>query len=249
MLNVSSAPTYQRVLLKLSGEALAGLQPAEGGHKKFGIDPKMLGKLAHDVQSVYQTGVEIAIVIGGGNIYRGVQAESSPPTDRTTSDHMGMLATIINGLALQSILENHGVPCRLMSAMHIPNVCETFVRRKALGHLNKNRVVICVAGSGNPYFTTDTAAALRACELGCDLLLKATKVAGVYTADPAHHADASFLPTLTYNEVIEKKLKVMDMTAITLAKENKIPIAVFSIYENNGFSKVLDKTTQFTFIS
>jgi len=249
---VLSAPKegYQRVLLKLSGEALASLQPPAGqGHKKFGIDPKMLEKLAHDIQSVYQAGVEIVIVVGGGNIYRGVQAESSPPTDRTTSDHMGMLATIINGLALQTVLENHGIPCCLMSAMPIPNVGETFARRKAIENLNKKRVVICVAGTGNPYFTTDTAAALRACELDCDLLLKATKVAGVYTADPTHHADANFLPTLTYREVIEKKLKVMDMTAITLAKENKIPIAVFSIYENNGFSKVLDKTAQFTFIS
>ncbi|RZI45934.1 UMP kinase [Candidatus Finniella inopinata] len=246
---MSSSPQYRRVLLKLSGEALASLESTGSGHKKFGIDPKMLEKLAQDILSVHQTGLEIALVVGGGNIYRGAQADAYPSTDRTSADHMGMLATTINGLALKSALEHYGMPVSLMSAMPIPNVCETFTRRKAVEALNKKHVLICVAGTGNPYFTTDSAAALRACELNCDLLLKATKVAGIYTADPNHHASAEFLPRLTYREVIERKLKVMDMTAITLAKENKIPIAVFSIYENNGFGKVLNKATQFTIIS
>ena len=240
---------YKRVLLKLSGEALASLELPGPEHKKFGIDPKMLAKIAQDIRTVYESGIEVALVIGGGNIYRGAEENIFPSTDRTTSDHMGMLATVINGLALKKTLEHHGMPCCLMSAMSIPAVCESFTRLKALDQLNKKHILICVAGTGNPYFTTDTAAVLRACELDCDLLLKATKVSGVYTSDPAYQKDTVFLPLLSYQDVIEKKLKVMDMTAITLAKENKIPIAVFSIYENNGFSKVLAKTSQFTFIS
>lgn len=240
---------YQRVLLKLSGEALASVQPAIGSEKKFGIDQKMLEKVAQDIKVVKQSGIQICVVIGGGNIYRGVQAVAHHNMDRTISDQMGMLATIINGLALQNALENEGVHCSLLSAMPIASIGEAFSRRLALQYMEEGRVVISVAGSGNPYFTTDTAAALRASELNCDLLLKATKVGGVYTDDPEYNEDAKFLPTLCYDDVLAKRLKVMDSTAIALACENNIPIAVFSIYENNSFYNVVQGNGAFSIIS
>lgn len=246
---MTASQKNRRVLLKLSGEALAGLNATGGTEKKIGIDQKMLEKVARDIQSVHQNGIQICVVIGGGNIFRGVQAVAHHNMDRTISDQMGMLATVMNGLALQNALENTSVPCNLLSALPIPTISEGFSRRKALDYMNQGRVVISVAGSGHPYFTTDTAAALRACELNCDLLLKATKVPGVYTADPERHSDAEFLPKLTYEDVLTKKLKVMDATAIALAHENNIPIAVFSIYENNSFHNVLQGQGTFSLIS
>ncbi len=228
---------------------MASIQPSSNLEKKFGIDQKMLEKVAQDIKLVRQSGTQICIVVGGGNIFRGVQAVAQHDMDRTVSDQMGMLATVINGLALQNTLENEGVACSLLSAISIPSVSEAFSRRRALHHMNEGHVVISVAGSGNPYFTTDTAAALRACELNCDLLLKATKVTGVYTADPARHPEAEFLPVLSFEDIFTKKLKVMDATAIALAHENNIPIAVFSIYENNSFHNVIQGKGPFSLIS
>jgi uridylate kinase len=237
---------YKRVLLKISGEALASVDPE--GDRNLGIDQKMLEKIAQDIKTVYDHGVEICLVVGGGNIYRGVYGMARHGMDRTTSDQMGMLATVINGMALQHAIESEGMTCRLMSAIPMPTLAESYVRRQAIRHMEKKRVVLFVAGTGTPYFTTDTAAALRASEMNCDLLLKATKVKGVYAKDPVHHKDAEFLPRLTYDEVLAKKLKVMDTAAITLTQENQIPIAVFSIYEQGGFAKVISGQGHFSLI-
>jgi uridylate kinase len=231
---------YNRVLIKLSGEALAGDQG-------FGISGEVLNKISSEIVKLHATGCEIAIVVGGGNIHRGV-AGATTGMDRATSDYMGMMATVINCLALQDSLERNNVYTRVMSAIDMQEVAEPYIRRRAVRHLEKKRVVIFAGGTGNPYFTTDTAAALRASEMGCDLLLKATKVQGVYTKDPVHHKDAVFLPRLTYDQVLDQNLRVMDTAAIALTRENSVPIAVFSIYENDGFAKVINGQGRFTLI-
>lgn len=240
-------PSYQRVLLKLSGEALASPDPLQNDN--HGISYDMLQKLVADIISVKNLNINVCIVVGGGNIYRGVSGMAQHKLDRCTADSMGMLATVINGIALQNALTNAGVQTRLMSAIPMPTVCEPYACHRAVSHLKNGRVVIFAGGTGNPYFTTDTAAVLRASEMQCDLILKATKVKGVYCSDPKHNADAKFLSHLTYQEVKLRQLKVMDATAIALAQENQIPIAVFSIYEDDGFKKVLQRATEFTLIS
>ena len=215
------APAYQRVLLKLSGEALMGEQ-------KFGIDPVIANQIATEVSEIQQIGVQAAIVIGGGNIFRGVAA-SAKGMDRATADYMGMLATVINGLALQDALEQHGVNTRVVTAIEMRAVAEPFIRRRAIRHLEKGRVVIFAAGTGNPYFTTDTAAALRAMEIKADVILKGTKVDGIYTADPMKDASATRYDSISYLKVIEQGLKVMDTTAISLCMDNHLPIVVFNL--------------------
>jgi uridylate kinase len=239
--------SFKRVLLKLSGEALASLTPSQSDN--FGISQEMLERIALDIKVVHDLGVQIGVVVGGGNIFRGAHGVAHHALARTTSDHMGMLATVINGLALQNAIEAEGTPCRLMSALPIEAVSETYIRQRAIRHLEKGRVVVFSAGTGNPYFTTDTAAALRASELGCDLLLKATKVDGIYCSDPKKNSAADFLENLNYNEVLDRGLNVMDTTAITLAKENNIPLRVFSIYNENGFANVLQNQGRYSTIS
>jgi len=224
-------PRYGRILLKLSGEALMGDQG-------FGISPEMIKYVAEEVQSVYDLGVQIAIVVGGGNIFRGIAA-SSYGMDRASADHMGMLATVINSLALQDALEKQGMQTRTQSAISMHEVAEPYILRRAVRHLEKGRVVIFAAGTGNPYFTTDTAAVLRAQEIHAEILLKATKVDGVYDADPVTHADARFLEDVTYMEVLERQLKVMDMTAISLAMDNHLPLSVFNLSQASNIRKVV----------
>jgi len=216
-----SEPAYKRVLLKLSGEALMG-------EKQYGIDPAVTTQIARDVQEVQSLGVETAIVIGGGNIFRGV-AGTARGMDRATGDYMGMLATVINGLALQDALEQHGVNTRVMSAIEMRAVAEPFIRRRAIRHLEKGRAVIFAAGTGNPYFTTDTAAALRAMEIRAGVIMKATKVDGIYTADPVKDPSATKFDTISYLQVLEQRLKVMDATAISLCMDNQLPILVFNL--------------------
>src|SRR5215208_2667178 len=225
------APAYRRILLKLSGEALMG-------EKMYGIDPAVTSQIAHDVQDIQNLGVETAIVIGGGNIFRGVAA-SARGMDRATGDYMGMLATVINALALQDALERQGVLTRVMSAIEMRAVSEPFIRRRAIRHLEKGRAVIFAAGTGNPYFTTDSAAALRANEIHADILLKATKVDGLYTADPEKDPAAVMLPEVTYQEVLEKDLKVMDTAAISLCRDNGIPIAIFDLMTAGNIRRVV----------
>jgi len=214
-------PAYRRILLKLSGEALMGEQ-------SFGIDPAVASRIARDVAEVRALGVEVAIVIGGGNIFRGVAA-SARGMDRATADYMGMLATCINGLALQDALEHEGVITRTMTAIEMRAIAEPFIRRRAVRHLEKGRVVVFAAGTGNPYFTTDTAAALRAMEIRADVLMKATKVDGIYTADPVKFPDAERFETISYLDIVVRGLQVMDATAISLCKDNKMPIIVFNL--------------------
>ena len=216
-----STPVYKRVLLKLSGEALMGEQ-------QFGVDPAVVVRIAEDVKGIQKLGVETAIVIGGGNIFRGLVA-SARGMDRATADYMGMLATVINGLALQDALEQAGVLTRVVTAIEMRAVAEPFIRRRAIRHLEKGRVVIFAAGTGNPYFTTDTAAALRAMEIKADVILKGTKVDGIYTADPMIDKSATRFDRITYLEVIDKGLRVMDSTAITLCMDNRLPIIVFNL--------------------
>lgn len=237
---------YKRVLLKISGEALAGPDHA---NISMGISQVMLTKLAHDIRNVVNLGVEVCIVIGGGNIYRGIAGSKEHGIDRSTSDHMGMLATVINALALQNAVEHLGMQCRVMTAIPMEAFAEPYIRRRAISHMNKGRVVIFAAGMGNPYFTTDTPAALRALEMNCDLLLKATKVDGVYDKDPKKHADAVHFDHLTYTEVLSKHLAVMDATAVTLIRENCLPLAVFNIFEEDGFARVITGETKHTIIS
>ena len=208
------------------------------GDRDYGLDVKTVDRIAEEVKVVRGLGVEICIVIGGGNIFRGVSA-AAHGMHRAVADNIGMLATVMNSIAFQSSLERIGVGTRVMSAIHMPNVCEPYIQRRAMRHLDKGRVVICAAGSGNPYFTTDTAAILRALETNCDSLIKATKVDGVYDSDPVKNSNAQFLEKLSYDEVIGKDIKVMDHTAITLAKENNIPIIVFSLKEKGNLEKVL----------
>lgn len=218
------------------------------GDQSYGLDVKAVDRVAGEVASAYKKGYEICMVIGGGNIFRGISA-AAYGMHRAAADSVGMLATVMNSIAFQNSLEKIGVPTRVLSAIAMPNVCEAYIRRKALRHLEKRRVVICAAGSGNPYFTTDTAAALRALELSCDVLIKATKVAGVFTTDPEKHTDAEFIEKISYKDVIEKDIRVMDQTAITLAKENNMPIIVFSIKEAGNFEKVLSGEGRCSIIS
>lgn len=222
---------YKRILLKLSGESLMG-------NKQFGIDHDVLGQYASEIKDVVASGVQVAIVIGGGNIFRGIQAADGG-MDRVQGDYMGMLATMINSMALQSSLEKMEVQTRLQSAIEMNQICEPFIRRRAVRHLEKNRVVIFGAGTGNPYFTTDTAASLRAIEIEADVVLKGTRVDGIYTADPEKDKSATKFETITFNEVYEKNLNVMDMTAFTLCNENKLPIIVFDMNKPGNLKKVV----------
>lgn len=222
---------YKRILLKLSGEALLGNQ-------QYGIDNDRVSKYANEIKAILDAGVELAIVIGGGNIYRGIQAEKGG-IDRVQGDYMGMLATVINGLALQSGLEMVGVKTRLQTAIKMEQIAEPFIKRKATRHLQKGRVVIFGAGTGNPYFTTDTAASLRAIEIGADVILKGTRVDGIYTSDPEKDSNAKKYDKISFNEVYEKGLNVMDMTAFTLCKENNLPIIVFDMNKPGNLKKVV----------
>lgn len=219
-------PRYQRVLIKLSGEALMGFQ-------SFGVDPAMMANIAREIVEVHEMGVEIAIVVGGGNIIRGVKV-SEAGFDRATGDYMGMLATVINSLALQSALEKEGIYTRVLSAIQMSEVAEPFIRRRAIRHLEKKRVVILAAGTGNPYFSTDTAAVLRAMEIKAEVILKATKVDGVYDSDPSENENAKLFEKLTYFQVLEKGLKVMDTTAISLCMDNGLPIIVFNLRQEGN---------------
>ena len=228
---MSEKPAYRRVLLKLSGEALMGSQD-------FGIDEPVVSWIASEIKGIHDLGVEIAIVIGGGNIIRGLAA-SHRGIDRVTGDHMGMLATVINGLALQDALEKQGVTTRVQTAIEIRDVAEPFIRRRAMRHLEKQRAVIFAAGTGNPFFTTDSAAALRANEIHAEVLLKATGVDGVYTADPRQDPDAERVPHLTYQQVLERNLRVMDAAAISLCRDNEIPIIVFKLMEEANIQRVV----------
>ncbi len=228
---MSAKLKYKRVLLKISGEALMGGQD-------FGIDVAMTSRIAKEVAQAHASGLEIGLVIGGGNIFRGLSA-SAAGIERTTADYMGMLATIMNALAMQSALEKTGLDTRVMSAIPMTTVCEPYIRRRAARHMERGRIVIFAAGTGNPFFTTDTAAALRAAEMGCDALLKGTKVDGVYDKDPALHDDAVRFEKLSYLDVINKDLRVMDASAVTLMRENNIPIIVFSIAEQGRFEQVM----------
>ena len=221
---------YKRILLKLSGEALIG-------EKKYGIDPKRLGDYAQEIKNIFDKGVQIAIVIGGGNIYRGIESEGAG-FDRVQGDHMGMLATIINGMALQSALASLSIDTRLQTAIKMEQVAEPYIRRRAMRHLEKNRVVIFGGGTGNPYFTTDTAAALRAIEIEADIILKGTRVDGIFSEDPEKNSSALKYDTITFDEVYKKKLNVMDLTAFTLCKENNLPINVFNMNIKGNLTKV-----------
>jgi uridylate kinase len=224
---------YKRVLLKLSGEALMG-------DKEFGIDHNRLKQYADDIKAIVKEGVEIAIVIGGGNIFRGVGNDAEDVIDRVQGDYMGMLATVINSMALQSALERIGVNTRLQSAIKMEQICEPYIKRRAVRHLEKGRVVIFGAGTGNPYFTTDTAASLRAIEIEADVILKGTRVDGIYSSDPEKDKDAVKYQTVTFDEVYEKGLKIMDMTAFTLCNENKVPIIVFDMNKSGNLLRVLE---------
>jgi uridylate kinase len=238
---MSADLSYRRVLLKISGEALMG-------ELDYGLDPAMVTHIANEIQSVAALGVELCLVIGGGNIFRGVSG-AAVGMERASADYMGMLATVINSLALQNELERRGVITRVQSAISMQSVCEPYIRRRAVRHLEKKRVVIFAAGTGNPFFTTDTAAALRASEMGCDALLKATKVDGVYDADPHRVPGARRFERLDYLEVLSRDLQVMDASAISLARENGIPILVFSIFDRGGFADVVRGKGRYTIIA
>ena len=225
------AAAYQRILLKVSGELLAG----RAGH---GVDEAVMADLADEIRQVHEMGVQIGIVTGGGNIFRGLAA-STRGMDRVGADYMGMLATVINGLALQHALEKRGLYTRVMSAIEMARVCEPYIRRRAVRHLEKGRIVVLAAGTGNPYFTTDTAAALRAIEVGADVILKATKVDGIYTDDPVTHPEATLFPKLSYLDILNRGLKVMDSTAITLCMDNRLPLVVFNLGVPGNLPKVV----------
>lgn len=226
-----SPPEYRRVLLKLSGEALMG-------ELDYGIEPKVIQRMAAEIATARETGVEIAIVIGGGNIFRGAGLARAG-MDRVTGDYMGMLATVMNALAIQDALESHGVFARVMSALQIHDVCEDYIRRRAVRHLEKGRVVILAAGTGNPFFTTDTAASLRAIEIGADVLLKATKVDGVYDSDPVRHPDAQRYDTVSFDKVLADKLSVMDATAVVMCRDNDLPLRVFDLTRANALVQAM----------
>ena len=225
-------PKYQRVLVKLSGEALLGKQT-------HGIDTAVCALLAQEIKEVVSLGTGTALVVGGGNIFRGASRSKEFEMERTVADYMGMLATVLNGLALQNALENEGVPARVMTEIHMDQIAEPYIRRRAIRHLEKKRVVIFVGGTGNPYFTTDTAAALKAAEIDAEIVLKGTKVDGVYSADPVKDKSAKFYKDLSYMEVIKNNLKVMDLTAITMCMENNIPINVFNFLQRGNLKKIV----------
>lgn len=238
---MTTSPKYKRVLLKLSGEALMGDQ-------EFGLDTTTVDRIAAEIKAVHEGGIQIALVIGAGNIFRGV-ALSQSNIERTTADYMGMLATVLNALAMQSVLEGLGVSTRVLSAIPMSSVCEPYIRRRAVRHMEKNRVVIFAAGTGNPFFTTDTAAALRSVEMNCDALLKGTQVDGVYSADPKKDPKAERYEHLTYQKVLANDLKVMDTSAIALARENNVPILVFSIHNSGAFADVVQGKGTHTIIN
>jgi uridylate kinase len=224
-------PAYQRVLLKLSGEALLGEEP-------YGIDPNLIARVAGEIAELASMGVEVGLVIGGGNIFRGAGLAEAG-MDRVTADHMGMLATVINALAFQDALERKGATARVMSALSIHQVCEDYIRRRAIRHMEKGRVVIFAAGTGNPFFTTDTAASLRAIEIGADVLIKATKVDGVYSADPMTDPEARRYGTLSFDQVLNDKLKVMDATAIVMCRDNNVPLVVFNLNNTGDLVRIV----------
>jgi uridylate kinase len=233
-------PKYRRVLLKVSGEALMGAG-------QYGIDTATVDRIAADVKEAADAGSQICMVVGGGNIFRGL-AGAAKGIERATADYMGMLATVMNALALQAALERAGLPCRVQSAIAMNNVCEPYIRRRAIRHMEKGRVVIFAAGTGNPFFTTDTAAALRAAEMGVEVMLKATQVDGVYSADPKKDPKATRYDSLSYHEVLAKDLQVMDASAISVSRENNIPILVFSLTDPGGLAKVLSGRGRATII-
>jgi uridylate kinase len=226
-----TAPKYQRVLLKISGEVLAGDQG-------YGIDPKVIDTISSEIKDIYDLGVEVAVVIGGGNIFRGLAA-SADGMERSSADYMGMLATVLNALALQNALERKGVFTRVQSAIEMRQLAESYIRRRAIRHLEKKRVVIFAGGTGNPYFSTDTAAALRAMEIGAQVILKGTKVDGIYDADPMKHPKAKRYDELTYFQVIEKDLRVMDSTAVTLCMDHNLPLIVFNLKEPGNIKRII----------
>ncbi len=234
-------PTYKRVLLKVSGEALMG-------DKAYGLDNATVKAIAQDIKDAVALGVQVALVIGGGNIFRGIAGAASG-MERAQADYMGMLATVMNALAMQSALERMGVPTRVQSAIEMSSICEPYIRRRAIRHMEKGRVVIFAAGTGNPFFTTDTAAALRAAEMGCDALLKGTQVDGVYDSDPRKNPEASRFTTLSYLEMLARDLAVMDAAAISVARENHLPIIVFNIHEAGAFTAVMQGQGRFTTVT
>jgi uridylate kinase len=237
---MSAALKYRRILLKISGEALMG-------GRDYGLEPAMVARIADEIAAVHKLGVELCLVIGGGNIFRGVSG-AAVGMERASGDYIGMLATVINALAMQNELERRSVTTRVQSAISMQAVCEPYIRRRAIRHLEKGRLVIFAAGTGNPFFTTDTAAALRASEMGCDALLKATMVDGVYDADPHRVSGAHRFERLNYHEVLTRDLAVMDASAVSLARENRIPILVFSILESGGFAQVVRGEGRYTLI-
>jgi uridylate kinase len=235
------AAPYHRVLLKLSGEALMGGQD-------YGLESDTLQRIAREIHAVHAKGIEVAVVVGGGNIFRGISG-ASQGIERASADFMGMLATVINAIAMQNVLEFMGAPTRVLSAISMREVCEPYIRRRAIRHMEKGRIVICAAGTGNPYFTTDTAAALRAAELACDVLLKATQVDGVYSSDPKADAGAERYEALSYHQVLARDLKVMDASAVSVARENNIPILVFSVHNSGALDDVVHGRGRFTVIN
>lgn len=239
--NVEPAKAYKRIMLKMSGEVLMGT-------RDFGLDPETVNRVADDIKQVVDEGIEVCVVVGAGNIFRGVSG-AAEGMDRTTADYMGMLGIVINALALQNSLEEMGVDTRVQSAIPMSTVCEPYVRRRALRHMEKGRVVIFAAGTGNPYFTTDTAATLRASEMNCEAIFKGTKVDGVYSADPEKDPNAERYERISYLDVLTKDLRVMDATAISLAKENNIPIVIFSVKEAGNFARAAQSKGCFTVVS
>ncbi|MGN7438462.1 MAG: UMP kinase [Alcanivorax sp.] len=238
---VEAVSPYKRVMLKMSGEVLMGEQ-------EFGLDPETVERVAQDIKDVVDLGIEVCVVVGAGNIFRGVSGAASG-MDRTTADYMGMLGIVINALALQNALENMDVDTRVQSAIRMDSICEPYIRRRAVRHMEKGRVVIFAAGTGNPYFTTDTGAALRASEMDCDVIMKGTKVDGVYSADPKKDPDAEHFDRISYIDVLTKDLKVMDATAISLARENNIPIVVFSVMEKGNFAQIAQSKGKYTVVT
>ncbi|OXT00191.1 UMP kinase [Notoacmeibacter marinus] len=237
---MADAPQYKRILLKASGEALMG-------DRAFGIDQKICDRLAADVRTVWEKGVSVGIVIGGGNIFRGVQIADTGG-DRVTGDHMGMLATVMNALALRTALRQAGVDCVVLSALAMDEICDSFTQRSAMAHLSEGRVVIFAAGTGNPFFTTDTAAALRAAEIGADVLLKATQVDGIYAADPQKNPDAERFDTISHEDMLARGLRVMDTAAVAVARDSQIPIIVYSLLQEGGLAAVLSGEGRHTLV-
>ena len=240
-MNLAKKSPYKRILLKISGEALMG-------ELRVGLHPPTVNRIASQIKKVHEKGIEVCLVIGGGNIFRGLQG-SAQGMERTTADYMGMLATVMNSLALQSELEKLNVHTRVISAIPMDQICEPYIRRRAVRHLEKNRVCIFAAGTGNPYFTTDTAATLRAIEMKCQAIFKATKVDGIYDEDPILNPEAKYLSEITYDTALHENFKVMDASAIALARDNSIPIVVFSLFETDDFLSIVDGKGKFSLVS